>query len=474
MVLVTLSTPEDLYTLMVAPLAGPSGTFSLLDDYDLANSINMTGYTASSIGYNDLANGFQGNFNGNGHTVTLGNITNTYCGFFYFTSGSVEDLTVKYINNGIVITDTTNNANSSGGLMSLCAGNVSNCHIILPNNVTIGKPADGFCGGFIGNITSTISNCSLIVGDSLSIIGNNFTGGFIGNMNGGLITNCFAIIGNNLLMTGADIGGVVGFGFIINNFSLTIGDNCSIISTSNQYIGGIIGDTANTSLTVLSDIKAIYGDNTTITGSTVGGVGGQIYNVATINNTIVLFKDNTQLTGSIRAGGILGRGIADSNVFALYNDYSIIAPSAGAIYGISAPIGPSILANSCGIPLVGSNVTDMSTISLGIIIGYLQTIPYLVGLIPYIEATYCPNPVIPSIINQPECNCTAELCTSNPQVTNYDESEDKSRRADQTVRSNLDVKLLELQNGTRISSVPIFKSYQEMMMWKQGACKYRR
>jgi hypothetical protein len=481
MVLVTLTTPNDLYTLMIAPNVGPSGTYSLLDNYELGNDIDMSGFVqpAKSIGYTDTGNGFQGTFDGKGYTVTIDTVdANDYYGFFSFTLGLIQNLTVVYKNDGITINGTIS-GEPTGAFVGETGSNITNCHVVLGNNVII--RGNFAVGGFVGNNAGdTITNCSLQAGNNLSIIydggGGDFVGGFTGRMNGGTLNSCNCVIGNNLTITGYDLGGLTGDGSIINNTSLTIGDNCTLDGTQGigqgGYVGGIIGDTEYTGCS-FNNVKAIYGNNTTIIGDLVGGIAGEITpGTDSMTNCIILYKNNTRLLGSSLGGGILARGAAVSNTFGLFNDYSITGNQSSAIYGeISSPTpAPSVLTNSCGNPLPGSNVTNMSTTSLDAIIGYLEGIPYLQSLIPYIRQTYCV--AIPAVV--PLCPCTADLCNSNPQNTNYNESEDKSRITDQTIRNNVDVQLQELQNGSRVCGMPIFRSYDDMMKWKQGACKYRR
>jgi hypothetical protein len=465
MAAVILANPTDLYNLM-------TGVSSLLANYEIddnIDNIDMTGFISESIGLTDLENGFQGNFDGKGKTITIGDVSSTYCGLFFFTTSTISNLTVIYKNDGTIIDNITDNTDNASFIAST-SGTVTNCHVILPNNVTIGDVSNTQnSGGFIGDTGGTVSNCSLTAGNYLIIRSSESSGGFIGILNGGTITNCNTVIGNNLTITSYGIGGLTTEGVLISDCSIIIGDNCTFTS-NNGGIGGIsYVPSINT-----TNVKAIYGNNTRFIGGqfisgviTMGAIPGPCSNI------IVLFKNNTYLDATATSGGILDdiTGVTAQNVFALYNDYSIIAPNSGPIVGFgSGTIPSSVLANTCGSPISGSNVTNMSTTSLDTIIAYLEGIPYLADLIPYIQQTYCYRP--PNM--PPPCPCTAYLCNSNPQVTNYDESEDKSRMADQMVHSNVDVKLAEMWSGTRVQSVPIFKSYQEMMMYKQGSLKYRR
>jgi|LauGreDrversion4_2_1035121.scaffolds.fasta_scaffold145923_2 hypothetical protein len=476
MVLVTLSTQDELYRLMIAPGLWLGSSYSLTDSYELSQSINMVGFSqaADSIGHTDTGNGFQGSFDGKGYTITIGTVVSTYNGLFYFTQGSISNLTVIYNIPGTTIIGTA--GDSVGSLVSGTIGTVTNCHVILPDNITIGQATSFDVGGLIGITTNTIDNCTLVAGDNLTIISNNFVGGFIGRQNGGLITNCTSTVGNNCSITGFDVGGLTGVGFQCNNCNLTFGNNCSLIS-NNGYIGGIIGDSVNNSSTTIYNISVIYGDNTTISGGNyTGGVGGGLYTVSNINNCIVMYRENTNISGGSRVGGIVGLESVDSNVFGLFLDYSIIASgSSGPIYPIPPPIIPaSIITNTSGSPLPGSEVTTMSTTLLNNVINYVNANPFLAPLVPYIILTYGPKSSSSSSVNIEICPCGANLTNSNPQNTNYNESEDKSRMADQIVRGSINEYLDEMIMGRRTLGVPIFKSYQEMMMWKQGALKYRR
>ena len=84
MTTINLSTPADLYTLMIAPAPGPSGTYSLADSYVVIQPINMTGYAlpSESIGNTDFNNGFTGNFNGGNFLITINNTVASYNGLF--------------------------------------------------------------------------------------------------------------------------------------------------------------------------------------------------------------------------------------------------------------------------------------------------------------------------------------------------------------------------------------------------------
>jgi len=430
-------------------------TVFLYNNYELANDIDMTGFISSSIGHTDPNNGFTGSFDGKGYTVTIYVIdSSNYSGFFSATDSLlISNLTIVYKNDNIIIGD--GGLGLSGGFVAEGGGNISNCHVILGNNVTIGDNDTLCCGGFAGSaVVGTLSNCSLTVGNNLSINSTDFSGGFIGDMNGSTLSDCNIIIGNDAELSGPDVGGIVGSADNMNRISLTVGQNCIM---RGENIGAIAGENDNN--TSIENCKVIFKGDVTIIGTdegSVGGIGGKLeYQII---NSIVLFGENTYITGNSLVGGAFGvlTDPSSEKSFAIYKNYSIKGGTDDAI--VPGGALPSILTQSCGIPLPGSDVINMSTTSLSTIIAFLQTIPYLQDLIPYILQTYC----VVALIIELVCPCIADLCTSNPQVTNYNESEDKSRRADQLVRRDFDVKLAEINNGTRVSPMPIFKTYHDV------------
>lgn len=494
---ININNEADLFNLMSSANPGPGGAWPLSGSYILNANLNMSSYTSKSIGgtTSPAGNGFTGSFDGQNYTIIITNTDNIsgYSGFFWMVNSDnfIKNLTVKFQKpGGDIFGGVGGPSGQAGGLAAIIAGNnndciVDNCHIVFGDNYSLGTSSSPLAihnGGFIGTVSdptptpapfqAAVNNCSLICGDNFKIYSSQFTGFFIGFASGGSLFNCNITIGNNSYISGGDTAGIVGVTSNTNQCSLTVGDNCQIIGLGNaSAISAEILDGST-----IQNCKVIFLGNTTISGSSqgVGAVGGnQDYN---INNCIVLFGQNTYLIGNgvaTSVGGVFGTlssPIPATNCFSIYKDYSITGPIVGPIVRSTAsPLQASVLSQSCGSPLAGSQVGNISTTSLQAIIGYLQIIPYLATLIPYIEQTYCIlQPMAPI------CPCTAYLCNSNPQTTNYDESQDTSRVSDQTVHSNIDVKLAEMWAGNRVQGVPIFKSYDEMMQYKQGQCKYRR
>jgi hypothetical protein len=474
---ININNEADLFSLMSSSNVGPGGAWPLSGDYVLTTNLNMSSYNCQSIGWTQslLGNGFTGSFDGQNYTVTITNTDTTvgYSGFFCEVTSSsfIKNLTVNFLKPGGDIF--TGNTGQVGGLVADCdASIIDNCHIEFGDNYSFGTvsvPINAASAGFIGSMNTPVTNCSLVCGNNFKIYAINRSAFFIATSNNN-VQNCNITIGTDSLLSALQTGALFASSANTNQCSLTIGNNCTINALGNAAV------IAPESTATVENCKVTFLGDCSITGGGqgVGTVGGYIFS-SNINNCIVLFGENTYINGgTVPTGGVFGfLGPTATNCFAIYKNYSIIGNPARAIVGNQPSPNPSILAQSCGSPLVGSNVTNMSTTSLETIITYLQSIPYLQSLIPYIQQNYCYTPP-PAPIEPPPCPCTAYLCNSNPQVTNYNESEDKSRKADQIVRSNYDVKLAEMQAGTRMQGVPIFKSYDEMMMWKQGACRYRR
>lgn len=489
---ISINNEADLFALMNSSnTTGPAINWPLDGNYILTRDLDMSGYTCKSIATttSPAGNGFTGSFDGGNYTVIITNTDNTggYAGFFWFvySNNSIRNLTVKFLKpGGDIFTGVNGSGVGASGLGAMIAGNnnncdVINCHVVFGDNYslgTIGTPLPVHNGGFIGTVAdpraplspnqAAINNCSLTCGDNFKIYSSLFAGFFVGFANGGSLFNCNITIGNNSYITGGDTAGIVGVTSDTDQCSLTVGNNCQIFGLGNA--SAITAEVLDG--TTIQNCKVIFQGDVTISGQDqgVGAVGGNID--YSMNNCLVLLGENSYIIGSNQtsAGGVAGFIGPGFNCFAIYKNYSITGGTVDAIVPGGAPA--SVLSQSCGNPLPGSQVTNMSTTSLQAIIDYLETIPYLATLIPYIQQTYC---VVPQQII-PECPCTAYLCNSNPQNTNYNESEDKSRITDYTIRNNVDTQLQECQAGTRVCGMPIFRSYDDMMKWKQGACKYRR
>jgi hypothetical protein len=423
MVLVTLNTAADLYTLMLAPAVGPSGTYSLTDDYELGSNIDMSAYTAESIGYTDTTNGFRGNFDGKNYTITIPNISATYGGFILLSTGgkTIKDINVVYNNpsGGTFISSIGN----TGGFISGSESDVTNCNITFGNNYTIGDNGVS-TGGFIGaSLSYSVSNCTLTAGDNFKIQGNpnpggEFSGFFIGTVFASSISSCTILVGNNSNIIGySGAGGIIGLIGLgsLSSSKLTIGNNCTITVTSKESkptpFGGLVGQLTGSSPAFpasISNCWALYGENVLVSSAQViGGALGFTDGLVNSSNCLVMYGENAQCNGS-NFGGAIGSNNYNtaSNIFVLYKSYYVKGSNPGPIYSIntSGP-GTDIYTYSCIGALPGSDLTTISTLysTLVTISTLLSSILFLSEFSQYIldNYNYCPPPPIPPYV--PPC-----------------------------------------------------------------------
>lgn len=228
-----------------------------------------------AIGYSDT-NCFMGNFNGQGHTITLSNVTNThndYFGLFGYLYGNVENLTTE----GSI---KSTKANSSVGAIAGVArtNTFSNC----VNNATITASGNNSnVGGIIGNLlVGTLTGCSNSGTITVSGSGTSYVGGLVGLMTGNgssaKITKSFNT--GSIDVTGCAetvyAGGIDGI-TDNSNVNKNVIDNCynrgtvTGLKDTNSYIGGIAGYRNN-----YSSIVANTYNVGKITGSHAGSILG--------------------------------------------------------------------------------------------------------------------------------------------------------------------------------------------------------
>ena len=432
---VTLSTPDDLFTLMIAPALGPSGSYSLNNDYILDANIDMTGYAiCETIGGSTPATGFNGNFDGQGYTITIQDISTVYNGLFYSetsTAKTIQNLNLIYNKPGGAVIPS--NGAGSPFVTGACAGSlagiirnttITNCNIILGDNYTIGDITTTiFTGGLIGlGIGNTVTNVNLTAGNTFKVYSNPFNplseSGFLMGLGYSTISLCNVVVGNNSeLVGGLCVGGLIGdFTISIDSVSLVVGDNCNMaVSIGGPYssIGGLIGVTnliGSSDPVSITNCYGKYGTNLTMTNianpSFTGLVFGYLTHVSSstvINNCIVLALSNTAMSTVSNVGAVIGRTDAPEifNIYGLFQKYNITGSSVAPIINTNSNYGTNILSYSCGGPLPGSNLTSISTnlVTYTLILGLIEANPFLSVLKTYIEDNYfnCLPPPTPYI-----------------------------------------------------------------------------
>ena len=308
---IVLTTASELYALMQSTNAG-----DMENSYTLGNDIDMTSYLSESIG--KLSTPFIGNFNGNGHTITIGNtLDNNYFGLFGVVGpdSTVITLTIIYTQDITIhsLTDTY-----FGGICGISDSTttIDNTTVIYNSNVHITISSTGFIkhGGCIGHNNGVCTNNIVTLYDSVvfsSTSSNNelSLGGIVGSNNGsvsGITLNC----SNNILFTGNSfndccIGGNIGRNYATSgNNTITFGNNISFTGNSTGgsscYLGGNIGRNSggeSNSNIITFGYSIFFGNNIAFTDNSLfyylGGNIGRNDSGTSNSNTITFGNDVT-------------------------------------------------------------------------------------------------------------------------------------------------------------------------------------
>ncbi|MCL2509452.1 MAG: hypothetical protein FWF07_00005, partial [Methanomassiliicoccaceae archaeon] len=253
--------------------------FILTADLDLnVSPYNDTGWTP--IGHDDTnSSRFEGNFNGNGHTISnlyINDTSNDNIGLFGLVwNGTIENL-------GVLNADVTGDVVVGGAVGSAYYSTIENCYVT--GKVT----GEGSVGGVVGTgLMSTIKNCynaGAVTGDGDCV------GGILG-VNSGVVENCYNI--GDVYGGNVSVGGVVGY-----NDSNSIVDNC-------YNIGDVAGK-----------------------GQSEGGVAGTNY------GTI----DYCYNTGAVNVNyGSYAGGVVADNFGTVENSYNV-----GAVYCVGNDVGGAV------------------------------------------------------------------------------------------------------------------------------------
>jgi hypothetical protein len=254
-------------------------------NFVLMNDITLTSHTPIVD--------FQGNFYGNGHTVTITGMTAAdNMGLFGTTNNAlIRDLTVVYDGMPDINTSATN------------------------------------VGGIIGNAsgTTTILNC-IVRGasstDTLTFTGSGNTvriGGIAGNFNG-YIENCRAALSVAYNSDGANvyIGGIAGElgtgsgGSIVIN-GVTITANITSTDTGEDtsgYIGGAVGSSGQSTINNIEYTGSISFDFNNAEFYSIGGILGQSFNTNIINchfsSAMRTIRNEQVVSHILYIGGLIG------------------------------------------------------------------------------------------------------------------------------------------------------------------------
>lgn len=323
----SISTPQELLVLM------DSGTIT--GNYTLLNDIDMSDYTSSSI------DEFQGIFDGNGHIITIKNVSSNYVGLFKLISGlssTIQNLQIVY--SGTEMVNTNPNTYVSLFIAEIDVQNtflINNCHLRILNDFSVSVNTE-FFGSFLGytyisslsiyDSTPNITNCSFnSYGNySLTNTGLDITGTVVGQFELTNVESLISTFHKNLnlntttLITSTFIGETLA-SQIINSLIVCKGDvtTANDISTSGLKYGNVIGfiDDFNNIINVngVFNGKVEYVNNQSPTNCYIGCYTGFTANSNMENCNLLIYKQ-TLLSITPGMDPSIGAfiGVVDSNI----------------------------------------------------------------------------------------------------------------------------------------------------------------
>ena len=336
---------------VASSFAGGSGTY--IDPYLIKTpnqlayiSVAGTSFAYYKVMYNlDLnnkswkpINNFNGNFDGNGKTISNLYINGSQdnIGLFRSGHGSISNLTIENIN----IKNTSNN--NTGVLFGTFSGEIDNCHIKIGNGSIVGNENVGGMIGYADLHDIKITNCTTTSkSTNASILGNTAVGGIVGLLYGyeygsdeklEPLTNCKV----NLYIKGENkIGGLIGCLDEVRCYSLSIA-NCSYDGTiyGVNNIGGIIGsgyehDYPGISKLYLTSVRSI-----TSISATEGYTGGLIGSCRNLDVYILSsYSDVDFIKSSKFCGGLIGHVFCRNSEF--HSSYSVVQFNENVDKGVS-------------------------------------------------------------------------------------------------------------------------------------------
>lgn len=280
--------------------------------YKMTKSIDLANHPWQPICYIG-GNGtgwkyFQGNFNGDGHTIAglfFNDATKTGAGLFTCVSGG------SILENFVLQGDITVANRGAGLVYNLNGGTAKNITSYV-NVTSKGAAGDQYIGGIIGTVNAASTLENLFSYGEVSSTGYR-TGGVVGNLQvtGSTLTNCINY--GNVTSAGKNTGGVVGA--TVSNATITGCKNYGEVEitgsgTNTENVGGIAGNISAATVTITQCEN--YGE---VIGYThVGGVAGQT-TAAKVNNCknygTIRGRDGTNGEGF---GGIVGWATANTAV----------------------------------------------------------------------------------------------------------------------------------------------------------------
>ncbi len=239
-------------------------------------------YTEDESGNAATDLGYTGTFDGNGYTITglVIHSGNNYQGLFGF------------LDTGGVIKDLTlANCSVEGGRHTAAFvgwsnnSSIENCHLIATTGKEVRIESESYyIGGIVGQSFGTVSGCSLTAnGGSVTIAStDDHVGGIVGNAGRASYTSGCQVLALN--------GGAIAI-------------------TGNERTGGIVGNVVNGDNAEMMSDCHVTNNGGTITVTGAKDVGGAVGYIHSISNSFVqdCHVTGVQVTGTAQVGGFTGR-----------------------------------------------------------------------------------------------------------------------------------------------------------------------
>ena len=260
---------------------------------------------------------YAGEFNGNGHTITLNMERTGTAGLFYDLdeSATIRDLTIA----GSV----AGNSYVGGIAAYLDGGKIEQC-----SNQANVKGTGSCIGGIVGYVRkggSQISNCQ----NNAAVSGASYVGGVAGRSDTDakvIMESCTNNAEASVTGSGTDIGGIVGT-YSSQAGKISLCRNLGTIKSINvasgsaeSTVGGLIGAMGSGELTTGWNAGPISGNGRTATGGLIGkGIATSVLKSCYNTGTVEVKNPTAVAKKSGGAGGVAGRTVAGTSIQCCYN-----------------------------------------------------------------------------------------------------------------------------------------------------------
>jgi hypothetical protein len=501
----TINSAAALYALMTTTNSTELGL-----SYIQTADIDMSAYPTASRSIASGQYAFTGSYDGQGYTITLGDVYNAsdnyYTGLFDLVTLAnlstpvpiIKNINLIYKNNiNITVNGVIYNEVWGGLVGSLVVGNILNCSITINGTMTIGASANGIPIGILSGFVSqnsSIINTRVIINNTVSLSGldNANLGLLCGQATDSQLTNCSVTSSSgtyNISLSVTDnssvpgdyssIGllcGYFGTNFLSLNQPLLINNTVNLNNTGNvtlnnsgtgtTYIGAICGTLDGDSTAGSTDATncSTNINNNQITRANLSDFGQLVDNV-TIQNCLYTYTTttaNSQLTidpiPSPTVPVILVNTI--SNTYNLNSgNYYIPGTNASLVIGseiltLQSQTSPGGIIINGTLYRVGNSYSSSNS-------AYTYTIN-----IKGVGSMYF-GLSLTSIINANECICQTGIYSTNPQTGISASSRITNIVEDKTIHINIDREL-----AIPSINAPKIKSYSDYIKYLQGALRY--